>query len=789
MFGNARVFLVLMSLIGFGACTMEMDPPKLDPELGVRVSVIHTGDIHSRILPFDMDLLATDERLGLMQGEAPFGGFARAAHVIKKIRANARHVIHVDSGDVFQGAPIFNEFHGEPEILLFNKIGMDGFIIGNHEFDEGPINLYDKLSMAQFPVLAANYQWRPTKGQDQEPLRNTARPYTIVDSNGVKIGIIGMANFSSLSSITYGDSGLGITVLENVEVVQAYIDLLRPKVNIVTMVTHLGLGEDEEVIRRTRGLDVVFGGHLHIVLNPPKVIPDLDGRMVPLVHSGAFMKYVGHFEGVFFPHPEEPWNLELASHDYEIIPIDSRIPADPDFVHMLAPYEQELARRLDLRRVIGYTPQPMRRFGNGGGDSPLGNFLADTMVLRTRVEADFSATNSLGVRADINRGPITNDQLYNVFPFPNTIATVTLSGTEVQELFDFNTYRSTGRGCATQLQVAGIEYDLDCDLVSRELNAKLDSGEIFEFEFRDPGVKFAKNIRIVRGFCEQVSDCAFPQISLCTNVHGQTCHPDAGPDVERASCRCREELQQSFFYKFATNDYMARGGSGFTLLRFNTTQKDTEVDLRSAAIKAIEQEPSCSDRCAEMLGDAYDPARPGTCPLLLLCRSDLTRHEAKWCQHLDRFSPRDQCIETYEAGFCLGYFDQDDYGICLGANYPQCEAEYTLAEVRACQEAAELTEKKCQGADRESPRHQCIKEHAEVCLDPYYSPESEYTKCLAFSRAKAEALCPTLACPQAETDNRQRPIRPRNEAEMGFAGGNPTTIMENLQEAGYDACY
>jgi len=156
-------------------------------------------------------------------------------------------------------------------------------VIGNHEFDNGVLNLDDKLSRAQYSVLAANYLWRPTEGEELAPLSNIAKPYTVINADGVTIGVIGMANFSSLSSISYGDSGLGITVLESKQTVQEYVNLLRPYVNVIVVLTHLGLGEDEEVIRNTRGIDMVFGGHLHVVLNPPKLIPDLDGRMVPLV--------------------------------------------------------------------------------------------------------------------------------------------------------------------------------------------------------------------------------------------------------------------------------------------------------------------------------------------------------------------------------------------------------------------------------------------------------------------------------------------------------------------------
>ena len=752
-------------------------------ESGVRLTVIHTSDWHSRILPYDMDVLATDERLGLLQENEPFGGIARAAYAIKRIRDNAEHVIHVDSGDCFQGAPIFNEFLGDPEIEAMNHLNIDAFVIGNHEFDNGNLNVYDKFSDAQFPVLAANYFWRPAEGNEAAPITNIAKPYTVIDANGIKIGVIGMANFSSLSSISYGDSGLGITVGDNVQMVQSYVNLLRPNVNIIVVLTHLGLGEDEQVIRNTSGIDVLFGGHLHVVLNPPKVIPDLDGRLVPLVHSGAFLKYLGRFDGVFAATiPDEPHNYELVTHDYAPIPIDSRLPEDPQIAMLMAPYESELARRIDVRKVIGYTPQPLRRFGTSGGDSPLGNFLADTMLERQRVEADISATNSLGIRADINRGEITLDQMYNVFPFPNTITTMTLSGNEVQELFDYNTYRSAGRGCATQLQVAGIEYDLDCDTVNKEVNAVLDSGEVFEFEYRDPDAHFAKNIRIQRGACHSVDDCRIPAISVCEDNDGRTCNVAEGEDV--GTCLCREELQDTFYYKFATNNYMARGGSGFRTLRFNTTQSDTGVDLRDAVVRSIEGSPSCEARCEESMGENYDPARPGSCAVLTMCRDDLTTYESRWCEQLDPFSEQDYCLEDVGAASCIAANTMSEKELCYLSAYPECDELYYSDEITACAEALDATQQLCASANATNDKEACVASNAPQCAD--LNPVSERGACLDYARLRAESLCPGLPCPSAQTNNRQRPIRPRNDG--GAGGGSPITIMQGLQDAGHDAC-
>lgn len=860
----AGLCAVLMLCSGLAAsCTREMLTEELNFESGIRLTVIHTGDIHSRLLPYDMDLMATDERIGMVQENEPFGGIARAATIVKEIRQSAQHSLHVDSGDVFQGAPIFNEFEGEPEILALNHIGMDAFIIGNHEFDFGASNLYDKLAKAQFSVLAANYQWKNVQGVNEEPLKEVARPYAIINANGVKVAVIGMANYSSMSSITYGDNGLGITVLENVQVVQSYIDLLKNDVNVITMVTHLGLGDDEDVIRKTTGLDIVFGGHLHVVLNPPKNIPDgtVDAlgnevpKMVPLVHSGAFMKYIGHFDGVFYPdymiRPElypkaeegivNPWDLTLVSHTYQPIAIDSTIKDDADMEFVIAPYERELARRLDLRKIVGYAPMKLNRFGSNGHDSPLGNFLADQMVYRQRSEADFGATNSLGIRTDVNQGPVTNDQLYNVFPFPNTLTTMTLSGTEVWSLLDYNTYRSMNRGCQSQLQLSGVRYTLDCHTTKKVVDDYLDMGYLFDYQYRVDAFKklcgetvrpadantpeycidkdgmsnyanvhFAKDIKFVRGSCEKVDGNGniVPDISMCH-------YADIGEKKGITTCEkltdsesgdhyvCIELMQPQWFYKFSTNNYMAHGGSGFSTLKYNTTQADTGIELRAVSIDGIEKMRSCYDRCVDdysTKGQVFGvDVEIGACKRLKNCKADTVAQLTKWCKAQYRYSEEEVCIERADenAAYCLGLNKMTEKEKCYRQNYAECELKFYTDDIWECyigkDEAAGGT---CAEKGEDSEYTRCAKPFLDVHPECNgLSTLSEYDACLDQVTRNAERICQNVSCFIASTDGRQNSERPHNDlAEEGgivdySSFGNGAAIMEALQDAGEDACY
>ena len=97
------------------------------------------------------------------------------------------------------------------------------------------------------------------------------------------------------------------------------------------------------------------------------------------------------------------------------------------------------------------------------GDSPLGNIVTDAMMNHELAKAQLCVTNSMGIRADIPTGDITLEKLYEVFPFENSITTMYLSGNELKTLFDFVARKSATRGCKTQVQVAGIGVELDCN--------------------------------------------------------------------------------------------------------------------------------------------------------------------------------------------------------------------------------------------------------------------------------------------------------------------------------------
>jgi 5'-nucleotidase len=273
------------------------------------------------------------------------------------------------------------------------------------------------------------------------------------------------------------------------------------------------------------------------------------GKRVVVCHAGAFAKYVQRLDVVVR-------DGNVIAHSNTLLPVDGRIAEDPDMLELLEEYERELEDSVDLARVVAVTDDRLRRFGTNGGDAPLGNLTAEAMQFRAGIETDFALTNSLGIRSDI-QGPaegasvheITVEELFQVLPFDNTITTMFLSGAEVQALFDYVASRSASRGCNAQAQIASARFIMDC---ANEVGLDVTVGGSW---------------------------------ATC-----QTTDPTA-PDHESAVCpvdeicsagACGRPIHPTESYELATNNYIAGGGSGFSVLENNTTQEDSGISMRDA---------------------------------------------------------------------------------------------------------------------------------------------------------------------------------------------------------------
>ncbi len=629
--------------LSMGGCESSSPPTQLHGQ--VHLTLLHTSDIHSRLFPYNFQIGQVDAGLGLGEVDSitNVGGVARISHIIGRERARSGRVLHIDGGDCFQGAPVFNFFAGEAEIKSLSSMGVDAMLIANHEFDTGARNLGTQLQKwANFPALAANYQLEDPSMPGASPLGTVFKPFEVYDAEGLRVAVIGLGNLSSLTSIFDSPNRLGITPLNTTQITQAYVDLLRPSVDVVVIVSHLGLDKDEDLIETTTGIDIVLGGHNHIVLQPPKTMRDCSRnfdedknsyyvevagpdsgemmrryckpRPVTLAHSGAFAKYVGRLDLVLTDDPNDlpapcdpdeeqdecydPVNhFEVLTSDYTLFPVNDSVPEDPIVASVLEPYAQQLDSLANLDLLVGYAPDGSRRSSASGGDSALGNMIANAMWLRLGIQTDFSLTNTTGIRADLVPGPITVEQMYNVFPFDNSISKTQLSGVEIQQLFDFVARRSAGRGCVSQVQIAGARVVVDCNaetyVDTGGPSCEADASSCKDGLQCDPTTKVCSESR--RGKASGI----FIGASIDANGDPVKCTADGDcPGQRFGQCDveagiCWQPIEPFGYYELATSNYLAGGGSGFRVLQRNTTQFDTKVQQRDALIDYIRQGSPC----------------------------------------------------------------------------------------------------------------------------------------------------------------------------------------------------
>ena len=260
---NRRRFLRTLAAGAAGSTLLPLEALAADE---TRLVILHTNDTHSRIDPFPMDG-------GRNQG---LGGVARRASLIKRIRASQDNVLLLDSGDIFQGTPYFNFYHGEIEFKAMSAMRYDVATIGNHDFDNGVQGFVDMQPHATWDWVSANYE---VSGSGMEPY---VRPWVIREVAGIRVGILGVGiEFEGLvlaslhEGVRYTDPILAAR--------RAATELRERGCDLVICLSHLGhfsrgdRPSDPAIAREVPEIDIVLGAHSHTFLNEPEVIRDDNG--------------------------------------------------------------------------------------------------------------------------------------------------------------------------------------------------------------------------------------------------------------------------------------------------------------------------------------------------------------------------------------------------------------------------------------------------------------------------------------------------------------------------------
>lgn len=246
--------------------------------------ILHTNDTHSCVQPLSKNLADT-----LFAGR---GGYLRRIAMLEEERAKYPDLLLFDSGDFSQGSPYYNLYGGEVEVGLMNRMHYDAATIGNHEFDFGLENMARIFKMADFPIVCSNYDFAGT------PVQGLVKRYVIIKRNGLKIGVFGLG--PKLEGLVSDYNCEGVRFLDPVIVAQEMADLLRgeKKCDIVICLSHLGWDKvntltDGQMMSKTKGIDLVLGGHSHTFFKDLKYVKNADGIEVANDQNGKSGIYIG----------------------------------------------------------------------------------------------------------------------------------------------------------------------------------------------------------------------------------------------------------------------------------------------------------------------------------------------------------------------------------------------------------------------------------------------------------------------------------------------------------------
>jgi len=278
---NRRKFLKTTSsaaiLMGMGALPlMSFAKPEL-----LKLTILHTNDVHSRIEPFPMDG-------GKLQG---LGGAARRARLIENIRSKEENVLLLDAGDIFQGTPYFNFFGGELEFKLMSEMRYDATTLGNHDFDAGLEGLHKQLPHANFSLISSNYDFSDTMMHDK------VKPYQIFRKGSLKIGVFGLG--IELEGLVPTNLYGNTQYLNPLKKATQYATLLKQdeQCDYVICLSHLGYQYDpvpsgntkvSDVIlaENTRYIDLIIGGHTHTFMDTPDIRSNIENKEVHITQAG-----------------------------------------------------------------------------------------------------------------------------------------------------------------------------------------------------------------------------------------------------------------------------------------------------------------------------------------------------------------------------------------------------------------------------------------------------------------------------------------------------------------------
>ncbi len=360
-------------------------------------------------------------------------GYSKLAAMKNELSEDYEYIGVVSSGDFVQGGTLGAVSRGEYVVSLMNLVGYDAVTLGNHEFDYKLARLNELAELMNTKPISCNFQEIGTS-------KSYFEPYSIVSYGDVDIAYIGITTPSALSSSSpaqFKDENGEYIYTFNVDtlydVVQANIDSAKEDgADYIIALSHIGYEEDpqyedaRDLIENTDGFDVVLDGHSHSVIENMK-LTDEGGNEVVLTSTGTKFENIGKL------------TISGETITTELIETESYTNTDASVDAKLAEIKEAYSalgnRKIGDSEIELITHDGDKRLVRTT-ETNLGNLCAD--AIKTVTKVDIAYVNGGGIRAPIEIGEVSFNDIFSVFPFNNQIVVAEMTGQKIRDMLEMS---------------------------------------------------------------------------------------------------------------------------------------------------------------------------------------------------------------------------------------------------------------------------------------------------------------------------------------------------------------
>lgn len=463
--GNLFLVSSVVCILLCGACRNDHFEERV-PDLPTNsIIILYENDVHCTVDGYPMLVTLRNESL-----------------------SNTEYVSTVSCGDFASGGLVGAISKGEEIVSIMNHVGYDVVALGNHELDYGIPQMFNLTEALDAPVVCANLK----------NVQTNTHPYPayhIVRYGEVDVAYIGFTTTTSgtVTSLSdeQGNPLYSFMRDEFYENAQHYIDEARSNgADYVIALAHLGDSEKSGghpnsigLICNTTGLDAVIDGHDHHIIEE-QFVNNREGKPVLMTSSGTNFQYVGRLV----------INMDGSVKSSLIDITNDNVNADNNTQQFVEQVKESVSSQGNF--VIGQSEVDLTIYDSDGNrivrtqETNIGDFCTD--ALRSFTGADIALVNGGGIRTNIECGEILFNDLYDVMPFGDMIATGTLSGEQLLNILEFSVSALPAEA-GTFMQVSGVRFEVEANTPS----AVVKDPETGMFSHIGDGVRRVSNVNIL----------------------------------------------------------------------------------------------------------------------------------------------------------------------------------------------------------------------------------------------------------------------------------------------------